>query len=96
MNLTLEERETIIVFNEKEDLARVNTFNARLKKRIEQINERADEKIEITDRGYGEVEFYVPKKMITLYKAAKSHMSEEEREKKRALMRALRERKANE
>ena len=65
MKLKLFERETIINFNEAEDEARVNTFNARLIKKARQLSEQNRVKIEFKGRGEGEVEFYLPKRLIT-------------------------------
>ena len=82
-NISLLERETIICFNEAEPLARVYTFNPSLIRKINVINEKSDQKIEIKDEGYGEVQFYIPKEWVTIRKTRVYHLTEEEREKKR-------------
>ena len=83
MKISLLERETIICFNEAEDLARVYTFNTQLINRVRSISQRTGVKVDIKDEGYGEVQFYIPKKWIKVRAPFKKNLSEEQREKLR-------------
>lgn len=96
MKLSLEEKETIICFNEKEDEAHVYTFNPRLIRRIEEVSMQTGQKVKRKEPGYGEVEFYIPKKWVTFFAPHKLNLTEEQREQRRQSMKAIHERrKAN-
>ena len=64
--LTRYEQETIILFNEEEDTARIETFNGRLLRECEKAQKNCPEIIceEKTD-GYGV--YIVPKKLVKIH-----------------------------
>lgn len=90
--LTNIERETIITFNEAEDLAEVFTFNSALRRRLAELEQMRPADVIQTDRddtdGQVSVTYTVPKGWV---KINPSHiLSEEEKAKKRAVMLANR------
>lgn len=63
--LTREEQETIIIFNEAEQLAEISTFNGALTRRLTQLcKDRPGECTGGEPDADGEVKFVVPKKWI--------------------------------
>lgn len=76
MNLSRYEQETIILFNEEEAKARVETFNGRIIREIEKAAKNCAEIVcETRSKGYGVYE--LPKKLIKVH--APRILSEEEK-----------------
>ena len=75
MNLTLQERETIILFNEDEQTARIETFNGRLLRQLRKVSEREGVSCESDEGNYGVYE--VPKTMIKVH--APRQLNDEQR-----------------
>lgn len=71
MKLSRIEQETIIVFNEAEAEARVNTFNRGFIKKLSAITEKNDRKIDFRECGDGEIECYIPKQWVRITPARK-------------------------
>lgn len=68
MNLTLQERETVILYNEAEQTASVYTYNAALRRKLSALaSERPTECIAVRfNEEDGAVEYTVPKKWIKI------------------------------
>lgn len=65
MGLTRLEQETIIIFNEAEELAEVFTYNGRLKNKLNKLcKEHPEEYQRIKSNGAGGVTFTAPKKRV--------------------------------
>ena len=79
MHLTNFEKETIILFNEAEDTAEVETFNARLLGQLRKVENCEDVVCEKSEKGYGV--YVVPKTMIKI--RAPKQLSEKEKERAR-------------
>ncbi len=65
MTLTNYEKETIILFNEEEQTARVETFNGRLLRQLRKVSECEGVSCEEDDGKYGVYE--IPKTMIKIH-----------------------------
>lgn len=65
MYIPLEERETIITFNEKDETANVYTMNRALARRLDNLTEsRPDEARRVKTYPDGALEYEVPKKWV--------------------------------
>lgn len=67
-NVTKEERETIVNFNEADDIATIYTFNTGLKKRLASFAEKYPDlcKLTVDDAVYGSVSYEIQKSRISL------------------------------
>lgn len=84
-NLTKEERETIVVWSEADDIVRISTSSPAQLRRL-----RADERFREEPCRYADGlsgEFSIPVSEFNLVKAAKRRMSSEERERRGASLR---------
>ncbi len=91
MSLTNIERETIVVFNEGEQIAEIFTYNARIKRRLQELCplHPADVR-QIKDNGEGGVTYQCPKSWIRINPPRTSiNLTEEQREQRRENMRKL-------
>ena len=89
MHLTNFEKETIILFNEAEDTAGIETFNARLLGQLRKVENCEGVICQEREKGYG---FYiVPKTMIKIHAPHKNVMTDEQRAEKSKLMKAMHE-----
>ena len=77
MNLTLQERETIILFNEDEQTARIETFNGRLLRQLRKVSESNGVSCESDEGNYGV--YKIPKTMIKIRAPQKSNLTDEQR-----------------
>ena len=78
MHLTNLEKETIILFNEAEDTAEVETFNARLLGQLRKVENCEGVVCKESEKGYGV--YIVPKTMIKIHAPRpKKELSEAER-----------------
>ena len=89
MSLTNLEKETIIVFNEAEDSANVETFSARLLGQLRKVESCEGVRCEESKKGYGV--YIVPKTMIKIHAPHKNVMTDEQRAEKSKLMKAMHE-----
>ena len=85
--LTNLEKETIIIFSEAEETARIETFNGRLLRKLRSaVLKTGKVTCEEDQNDYGV--YIIPKSMITIYIPAQ--LTDEQRAKKSALGKALR------
>lgn len=85
--LTRAEQETIVIFNEEEPQASVYTYNRSLKKNLHQLSEKFPQNVTLErEDGRGGETFLIPKKWIKV--RAPRIVSEEEREKRAAVLKA--------
>lgn len=74
-----EEKETVIIFNERDDVATVSTYNGRIKKSVEKAMECGDERARVIRMdGDGSAEYVIPKNWVKV--RGNRAMSEEARE----------------
>lgn len=90
MELSKYEKETIIIFNEVEKTASVNTYNRSLIKWLRECNRKNPSDYVITKDGEQYIECTVPKSMIKI--KYPRNFSDEQRAKMSERMRAIRER----
>lgn len=64
--LTGLEQETIILFNEAEKTASVETYNGRLKKKLDKLAAERPEDVTAADGNDGSRKYVVPKKWVTV------------------------------
>ena len=88
MKLTAEKKETIISFNEADTLADAEVFNARLMREIRKAAATYPDEITIKEGADGAYLVTFPKKWIKI--RAPRILTDEEREKKAAIMNANR------
>ena len=68
MNLTPEEKETIILTSEADETASVYTYDARLIRQLKQLHVRFPDKIYPAEEAkHGAVSYIIPKTCIVLY-----------------------------
>ena len=79
------EKETIILFNEAEDTAEVETFNARLLGQLRKVENCEGVICKESEKGYGV--YIVPKTMIKIH--APRQLSEKEKERARNLAKEM-------
>ena len=85
--LTRAEQETIVFFNEEESQASVYTYNRSLKKNLRELSEKFPQNVMLErEDGRGGETFLIPKKWIKV--RAPRIVSEEEREKRAAVLKA--------
>lgn len=89
MNLTKEEMETIINFNEAEKTASVYTYNKALIRKIEKIRSE-NPCVQVIRKGENWCEYLIPKKMIKVN--APRTLSEENRQRMAENLKKARER----
>lgn len=67
-NIPKEERETILLFNEADDIATIYTFNTGLKKRLAVFAEKYPDlcKLTVDDADYGNVTYEIQKSRVSL------------------------------
>ena len=67
-NVPKEERETIVIFNEAEDIATIYTFNRGLKKRLAAFAEKYPDlcRMTVNDAVYGSVTYEIQKSRISV------------------------------
>lgn len=93
MELTRQERETIIVFNEEEKTAKVFTYNGKLQRKLKDLAEKfPDHCIFDFENGHGGVSYTVNKKLVSIKMPQTKVMTEEQRQAAAERMRALRQR----
>ena len=85
MNLSNSEKETIILFNEAEDTARVETYHPRLLRQLRKVSTCEGVTCELDRKGYGV--YIIPKSMINI--RAPRQLSEEEKERAGKLAREM-------
>ena len=85
MNLSNLERETIILFNEAEGAAQIETFNPRLLRQLRKVATCEGVSCTADEKGYGV--FTVPKTMIKIHAPLK--LNDEQRRARAELARAL-------
>ena len=76
MSLTNLEKETIIVFNESEDTANVETFSARLLGQLRKVESCEGVVCKTKEKGYGV--YVIPKVMVKIKAPIKLELSDEE------------------
>ena len=65
MELSKEERETIIIFNEEDDQAEVFTYNRALASRLQRLSLKHPELCRLVKRNsFGAVSYRVPKRLV--------------------------------
>lgn len=85
--LTRAEQETIVIFNEEESQASVYTYNRSLKKNLRELSEKFPQNVMLErEDGRGGETFLIPKKWVKV--RAPRIVSEEEREKRAAFLKA--------
>lgn len=86
------EKETIVNFNEEENVAQVYTFNKALQNRLNRLAVERPEECQVDSRFHGSaaVAFLVPKKWIAVRPPRCSGLTAEQRAEKRERMRAFR------
>ena len=89
--MTNYEKETIILFNEEEQTARIETFNGRLLRRLRKISESEGVSCEEDDGKYGVYE--IPKTMIKIHAPRVISVSEEQRQLAKEKMAAINRKK---
>lgn len=91
MNLTLEERETVILFNEQDDTAECFTCNGKFTRRlIDLARQRPGECSQTKDNGHGGRTFTFPKAWVRVNPPrAAAPLSEEAKENRRELLRRI-------
>lgn len=67
-NVTKEERETILLFNEADDTATIYTFNTGLKKRLDAFAEKYPDlcRLTVDDTVYGSVTYEIQKDRVSI------------------------------
>ena len=90
MELSKYEKETIIVFNEAEKTASVNTYNQSLIRQLREYNKKSPANYVINKDGEQYIECTVPKSMIKI--KYPRNFSDEQRAKMSERMRTIRER----
>lgn len=67
-NVTKEERETIVNFNEADDIATIYTFNTGLKKRLASFAEKYPDlcRMTVDDAVYGSVTYEIQKSRVSI------------------------------
>lgn len=78
--MTRTKKETIIVFNEAENVAIVNTYNGRMKREIERAIENSNDETarKVTEDKHGAAEYVIPKNWVKIRAGRK--ITEEQRE----------------
>lgn len=90
MGLTLEEKETIILFNEKDKEAEIFTYNRALITNLKKFAKERPEEVQLKkNNGEGGLTFIVPKAWLNVRPPRKLNLSEEEREKRRNVMKVI-------
>lgn len=90
MELSKYEKETIIIFNEAEKTASVNTYNQSLIRQLRDYNKKSPANYVINKDGEQYIECTVPKSMIKI--KYPRNFTDEQRAKMSERMRAIRER----
>lgn len=85
MSLTKYEMETIINFNEEEQMAEVYTYNKSMKRKLEKYSKEKQEECKMVKIGNDNnaVKYLVPKKWIKIYPPRKTKSLTEEEKQKR-------------
>ena len=67
-NVSKEERETILLFNEADDVATIYTFNSSLKRRLATFAEKYPDlcKLTVDDAVYGSVTYEIQKSRVSI------------------------------
>ena len=67
-NVTKEERETIVLFNEADEIATIYTFNSGLKKRLAAFAEKNPDlcRLTVDDAVYGSVTYEIQKSRLSI------------------------------
>ncbi|MEG1578791.1 MAG: molecular chaperone [Oscillospiraceae bacterium] len=86
MKLTKIEKETILNFNEGEEIASLYTYNQKLQKRFDKFVEEFPALVRRKDNGHGAVTYDLPKKMLIL--KIQKPISETERQRRSAYAKA--------
>lgn len=86
MNLSNTEKETVIIFNEAEDTAQIETFNARLLRQLHNVAEC--DGVELVEEGKGYGCYKLPKTMIKIHAPKRNTMTDEQRAAKSEMMKA--------
>lgn len=74
MKLSKYERETIILFNEEEEIASVYTFNAKLKDQLRKLAKRYPEKCRFLSKsGFGGYTYEISKELIAIMSPCGEH-----------------------
>lgn len=91
MTLTLQERETIILFNEQDDTAELFTYNRKLIRRLSMLaQQRPGECRQTKDNGHGGLTFVFPKSWTRVNPPrAAAPLSEEALERRRENLRRI-------
>lgn len=84
MRLTNEEKETIILFNEADNTATVETFQGKIIRRMEKEGVKP-----VKEDSYGMKRYIVPKSWVKVYPPRKVVLSDEAKEKARANLAVL-------
>lgn len=90
MELSKYEKETIIIFNEAEKTASVNTYNQSLIKQLREYNRKSPRDYVINKDGEQYIECTVPKTMVKI--KYPRNFSDEQRAKMSERMKTIRER----
>lgn len=80
MKLTNIERETILNFNEGEEIASLYTYNQKLQNRFDKLAAELPELVSRKDNGHGAVTYDLPKRMLIL--KIQKPLSEAERQRR--------------
>lgn len=75
--LTLQERETVILFNEADGTAAIETFNARILRQLRKVAGAEGVTVEDDQPGYGA--YIIPKGMIRIQAPPKRELTEEQK-----------------
>lgn len=79
MALSLIEKETIILFNEKEQYADVYVHNVKLKRKLDELSKERPDEVRLVRSDSGSVTYAVPKSWISVKAPSKRKMSDEAR-----------------
>ena len=79
MALSLIEKETIILFNEKEQYADVYVHNVKLKRKLDELSKDRPDEVRLVRSDSGSVTYAVPKSWISVKALSKRKMSDEAR-----------------
>ena len=87
------EKETVILFNEQDQAAQIETFNPRLLRQLRKVAACDGVSCAADEKGYGV--YTVPKSMIKIHKPPKCNITEEKREIYRKRMEVLNAKRRN-
>lgn len=79
MALSLIEKETIILFNEKEQYADVYVHNVKLKRKLDELSKERPDEVRLVRSDSESVTYQIPRSWISVKAPSKRKMSDEAR-----------------